>query len=91
MKGVFKVIQQGEAQAVTSKKSENGQTMKSILVLQDLGGMYEDEFVCSMLGNQALMHFYPDDVVAVSLRFTKSEYEGKLRQDVLVREVVKIN
>ena len=58
MKAIFKVVQQGEAFAVQSKQNENGQTMKCNIVLQELGGKFEDQFVGSMLGNMASSKFY---------------------------------
>ena len=91
MKAIFKVVQQGEAFAVQSKQNENGQTMKCNIVLQELGGKFEDQFVGSMLGNMATAKFYAGDVVAASLRFSTRDYNGATYQDVLVNEIIKIN
>lgn len=90
MKAILKVVQQGEAFAVQSSKSEGGQTMKCNIVLQELGGKYEDQYLCAMLGNMAQCRFCPDDVVAVALRFTTREHNGQVYQDILVTEIVKI-
>ena len=53
MKSIFKVVQQGEAFAVQSQKSDSGQTMKCNIVLQELGGKFENQYVGAMLGNAA--------------------------------------
>ena len=54
MNGMFmRVVQQGEAFAVQSQKSENGQMMKCNIVLQEMGGKYENQYAAAMLGNMA--------------------------------------
>ena len=91
MKSIFKVVQQGEAFAVQSQKSDSGQTMKCNIVLQELGGKFENQFVGAMLGNAALCRLYPGDVVAASLRFSTRDYNGATYQDILVTDIVKLN
>ncbi len=86
----MKVVQQGEAFAVQSQKSESGQTQKCHIVLQEPGGRYEDQYVCAMLGNTATTRFYAGDLVAVRLRFTAREYNGQMYQDILVTDIAKI-
>ena len=90
MKAILKVVQQGEAFAVQSSKSEGGQTMKCNIVLQELGGKYEDQYLGAMLGNMAQCRFAAGDVVAVALRFSTREHNGQSYQDILVTEIVKI-
>ena len=90
MKAILKVVQQGEAFAVQSQKSEGGQTMKCNIVLQELGGKYEDQYVGVLLGNVAQCKFYPGDLVAASLKFSTRDYNGATYQDVLVTDIVKI-
>ena len=86
----MKVVQQGEAFAVQSNKNEGGQTMKCNIVLQEMGGKYEDQYLGAMLGNVAQCRFCPGDVVAVALRFSTREHNGQVYQDILVTEIVKI-
>ena len=88
---IMQVVQQGEAFAVQSQKSETGQTMKCNIVLQELGGKYENQFVAAMLGNMAQCRFYPGDTVIVTLRFSTREYNGSQYQDILVTDIRKIN
>ena len=88
MKSVFKVVQQGEAFAVQSQKSDSGQTMKCNIVLQELGGKFEDQFVGALLGGAVQCRYCQGDVVAASLRFSAREYNGAVYQDVLVTEIV---
>ena len=40
---IMRVVQQGEAFAVQSQKSENGQMMKCNIILQEMGGKYENQ------------------------------------------------
>ena len=91
MKAILKVVQQGEAFAVQSSKSEGGQTMKCNIVLQELGGKYEDQYLGVLLGNVAQCKFYPGELVAASLRFSTRDHNGQTYQDILVTEIVKLN
>ena len=50
---IMRVVQQGEAFAVQSQKSETGQVKKCNILLQELGGKYADQYACTMLGNAA--------------------------------------
>ena len=44
----MRVVQQGEAFAVQSQKAEGGQVMKCNIMLQELGGKYENQYVAAM-------------------------------------------
>lgn len=90
MKQIFRVITQGETISIPSQKSENGQTSKCTITLQEFGGKYEDTFVATMLGNLAQCRFYKDDLVIASLRFTTREYNGQVYQDILVCDMEKV-
>ena len=90
MKSIFKVVQQGEAFAVQSQKSDSGRTMKCNIVLQELGGKYENQYAAAMLGNAAQCKFYPGDLVVATLRFTAREYNGQVYQDILVTDIEKV-
>ena len=87
---IMRVVQQGEAFAVQSQKSENGQMMKCNIVLQEMGGKYENQYAAAMLGNIAQCKFAPGTLVAVTLRFTTREYNGQVYQDILVTDIVKL-
>ena len=63
---IMRVVQQGEAFAVQSQKSETGQVKKCNILLQELGGKYADQYACTMLGNAATCRFSQDELVAVS-------------------------
>ena len=91
MNGMFmRVVQQGEAFAVQSQKSENGQMMKCNIILQELGGKSENQYAAAMLGNIAQCKFAPGTLVAVTLRFTTREYNGQVYQDILVTDIEKV-
>ena len=88
---IMRVVQQGEAFVVQSQKSETGQVKKCNILLQELGGKYADQYACTMLGNAATCRFSQDELVAVSLRFTVNEYEGRHYQDILVADIHRLN
>ena len=87
---IMRVVQQGEAFAVQSQKSENGQMMKCNIVLQEFGGKFENQFAAVMLGKDAQLRFYAGEVVVVRLRFQTHEYQGQVYQDILVQDIEKI-
>lgn len=87
---IVKVLQQGETFAVQSQKSENGQTKKCNIVLQELGGKYENTYAAVMLGGLAELRFMNYEIVAVTLRFTAREYNGQVFQDILVTDVERL-
>ena len=91
MKNLFKVQAQSETFQVPSQKAEGGQLPKCNIVLQELGGKYENSYVATILGEQAKTRFAKDDLVVAALRFSTREYNGQVYQDIVVNEIVKIN
>ena len=87
---IMRVVQQGETFAVQSQKSENGQMMKCNIVLQEMGGKYENQYAAAMLGNIAQCKFAPGTLVAVTLRFTTREYNTQDYHDILVKNIKKL-
>ena len=90
MKQIFKVVAQSETFAVPSQKAEGGQISKCNVVLQELGGKYENSYVAAILGEQARTRFELNDLVVASLRFSTREYNGQTYQDIVVSEIIKI-
>ena len=88
---ILKVVRQGEAFSVQSSKSDNGSIQKCNIVLREMGGKFENEYVCAMLGNMAACRFYEGDVVAATLRFSTHEYQGQVFQEILATDIVKLN
>lgn len=88
MKNLFRVIHQGEPQQVASQKAEGGQVSKCQIVLQELGGKFENMYVCTLFGNSATCKWYVGDLVFASLRFQAHEYNGQWYQDITVGEIV---
>jgi len=85
---ILKVVRLGEAYSVPSAKADTGVLQKRSIVLRELGGSkFENEYVCSMLGNLASLQFYEDDLVAVTLRFQTHEYQGQTFQDISVTDI----
>ena len=91
MTKILRVVRQGEAFSVQSAKAEGGQIQKCNIVLRELGGKFENEYVCAMLGNLAACRFYEGDVVAATLRFSTHEYQNQVFQEILVSDIVKLN
>ena len=87
---ILKVVRQGEAFDVQSQKAESGKIKKCNIVLRELGGKFENEYVCATLGNLAEQRFAENDVVAATLRFSTHEYQGQIFQEILATEIVKI-
>ena len=87
---LMRVVQQGEAFAVQSQKAEGGQIKKCNILLQELGGKFENQFAAVMLGKDAQLRFYAGEVVVVKLRFQTHEYQGQVYQDILVQDIEKI-
>ena len=84
---ILKVVKSGEMFSVKSEKSETGQLNKRTLVLKELGGRFENEFVVSVLGNEASLVFAEGDLVVVTLRFQTREYNGQTFQDITVTDI----
>ena len=88
---ILSVVRQGEAFSVQSAKAEAGQIQKCNIVLKELGGKFENEYACAMLGNLAACRFNEGDVVAATLRFSTHDYQGQTFQEILVTDIVKVN
>ena len=91
MKSFFRIQSQSETFQVPSQKSEGGQVSKCNIVLQELGGKFENSYVATILGEQAKTRFAKGDLVVASLRFSTREYNGQVYQDIMVGEIEKIN
>ena len=88
---ILKVVAQGEPVYVPSKKQENGQLAKCMIRLKELGGDYEDEYICVMFGNLALCKFAEGKTVVASLRFQTHESNGSYFQDVVANDIISVN
>lgn len=82
---------QTEPVYVPSKKQDNGQLAKCYIRLRELGGEYEDEYQCVLLGNIALCRFETGKTVAAALRFQTHEANGTWYQDIVAQEIVPMN
>lgn len=89
MKSILKVVAQTATQQV--KRQDGTNTQKCTLVLQEVGGKYDNSYVATLLGNMASCVFYPGDVVFASLRFQHREYNGQFYMDCVVQEIIKLH
>ena len=88
---ILKVMAQTEPVYVPSKKTDSGQVAKAMIRLKELGGDYEDEYICAMFGNLALCKFAVGKTVIASLRFQTHESNGSYFQDVVANTIENIN
>lgn len=88
---LLKVVAQTEPVYVQSKKSENGRLAKCYIRLRELGGEYEDEYQCVLLGNIALCKFGIGTTVVAALRFQTHEANGVWYQDIVAVDIVPVN
>ena len=88
---ILKVMAQTDPVYVPSKKTDSGQVAKSMIRLKELGGDYEDEYICAMFGNLALCKFAVGKTVIASLRFQTHESNGSYFQDVVANTIENIN
>ena len=86
---ILRVLKCGECFAVKSEKSEGGMLNKRTLVLQELGGKFEDSYVVTALGNLATIEFAEGELVLANLRFQTREYNGQVFMDVIANELIK--
>ena len=86
---LLKVVSSGELITVKTEKSEKGVLNKRILVLQELGGKYENCYVVTVLGNLATLTFEKDELVFATMRFQTREYNGQLYMDIVATEIIK--
>ena len=87
---ILRVKKCGVMTTVQSEKSENGMLNKRTLVLQELGGKYENSYVVTTLGNLATIQFAEGELVIANLRFQTREYNGQVFMDVIANEIEKI-
>ena len=87
----LKVVQQNEVQTVSSQKAEGGQRQKCTILLKELGGKYENEYLATLWDKDAGVRFYPGDVVLATIHFSVHEHNGVMYQDILVTEILKLN
>ena len=90
MKTIFKVQAQSETFFVPSQKAEGGQLPKCNIVLQEIGGKFENSYVATILGDQARIRFEKDELVIAALRFSTREYNGQVYQNIVVNEIIKV-
>ncbi len=87
---VLKVVKCGELFSVKSEKAEGGSLNKRNMVLQELGGKYENQYAASTLGELAKKDVNEGDLVVATMRFQSREYNGQAFQDITITELYKI-
>lgn len=88
MKSILKVVSKG--QVINVNKADGTTVAKCTLVLQEIGGQYEDAYVVTVLGQMAQWEFRAGEVYAASLRFMTHEYNGTMYQDIMLNEFVRV-
>ena len=75
---------------MTTVQSENGVLDKRTIVLQELGGKYENCYVVTALGSLATIEWAEGELVACALSFRTHEYNGQVFMDVIANEMYRI-
>ena len=88
---ILQVVAQTNVLEVASKKAEGGKLAKCYVRLRELGGQYENEYLCAVFGNLAKCVFHEGDLVVASLRFQTHESNGQYFQDIVANDIVPIN
>ena len=88
---ILQVVAQTNVLEVASKKTEGGKLAKCYIRLRELGGQYENEYLCAVFGNLAKCVFSEGDLVVASLRFQTHESNGQYYQDIVANDIVPIN
>ncbi len=88
---ILRVRQVGPVETFASAKPTVGTVEKRQLVLQSPGGDYEDAFAATQFGADTREPLSGGDLVVATLSFLTHDYQGQCYQDVVVREVKKLN
>ena len=86
---LLRVVKCGEEASVKSESKEGGNVSKRTLVLQELGGKYENCYVVVTWNNLATIAFEEGSLVFATLQFRTHEFNGKLYQDIEATEIYK--
>ena len=86
---LLRVRSVGEMTTVKSEKTEGGVLNKRTLVLQELGGKFENSYVVVALGNLATLEFSEDDLVFATLQFRTREFNGQIYMYIVATELIK--
>ena len=88
---ILRVVAHSDVLYIPSKKQEGSQLAKCLIRLKELGGQYEDEYLCALFGNLATCQFTEGDLVVASLRFQVHEVNGNCYQEIVANDVVPIS
>lgn len=83
MNGIYKIVSVSTPTTITRKDGTNCQ--KTIIVLRELGGKYEDQYVTTWI-SETPCPLSPETTIAAALRFTARNYDGQDYQDILLQE-----
>ncbi len=80
---LLKVVGQTDPIYVKTKK---GDEAKSTIRLREPGGDYEDEYLCTLWGNAALLKYPVGNLVSAALRFRINEngYQDITANDIIL-------
>lgn len=85
----FIVVEQTPVVKVQSRRDDGKMIAKSTLRLRSVGGMYADEFVCTLLDEMAGFEFSAGQLVKAALRFsTHKATNGVYYQDIIVNGII---
>lgn len=87
---ILRVISCGSVEQIPSQKAEGGMIAKRSMLLQELGGKYENQYVVTQFGSETAVPLAPGDVIVVTLRTFTRDYNGQVFQDTVANDIVKL-
>lgn len=84
MAKIMRVITCSERQQVPSQKAEGGFFYKRVIVLQEVGSKFENEYVVCQFGLETAVPLMPGDLVVGKLHFYANPHNGVYYQDVVI-------
>jgi len=87
---ILRVISCGSVEQIPSQKAEGGMIAKRSMLLQELGGKYENQYVVTQFGEKTNIPLAPGDMVVVALRSFTRDYNGQVYQDTVVSDLFKL-
>lgn len=69
--------------------TNNGQTLKTTLVFEEIGGRYADSYCAVMFGETPSLR--PGQLVAMDLRFMAHLHDGRYYQDCWINDIAPLD
>lgn len=88
MKNLFIVQKVGPMESIVSVREPDKTIQRQTLVIRSLDGNISDSFVSTCMGSSIVPGIQPGNIVAASLKFSTSVFNGRDYQDCICREMI---